>query len=97
MIFTIIALGNTFFGLLEHKYLKLLGDISYSTYLLHSLLLFCFFNFVFTPTFIQNKTKTEYEIFILILTPFLILMSYLGFRFIEKPFMESIKKIPKTN
>jgi len=46
LIFIAIAGGNTLFGLLSHKASFLLGQISYSLYLLHGLLLFSLFRFI---------------------------------------------------
>ena len=44
--FTLIALGNSFFGLLKNATLKFLGTISYSTYLIHGVLLFVVVNYL---------------------------------------------------
>ncbi len=48
VIFIVIAQGNSIFGLLESNATKILGDISYSTYLLHGIVLYCLFH-VFHP------------------------------------------------
>ena len=45
--FIIISAGNTLFGILTKKSSRLLGQISYSIYLLHGLLLFNWFVFIF--------------------------------------------------
>ena len=49
LIFIVITQGNTVFGLLETNAAKILGDISYSIYLLHGIVLYCLFH-VFYPT-----------------------------------------------
>jgi peptidoglycan/LPS O-acetylase OafA/YrhL len=90
IIFTLIALGASLFGLLKNSTLKFLGDISYSTYLLHSIMLYAVFDFGFG---FKHFTPLEYCLVIFSITPFLILISFLGFKFIEKPFMDKAQTI----
>jgi peptidoglycan/LPS O-acetylase OafA/YrhL len=92
-IFTFIATGNTMFGLLKNKTLKFLGDISYSTYLLHGILLFAVIYIGIGLQKISTYTPWEYCLLIFILTPILVWSSYLGYRFIEKPFIDWAKRI----
>lgn len=87
LIFTIIATGNSFFGLLQHPALKLLGEISYSTYLLHGMVLFCTFYFGLGLENARELSPLTYTLVIFVLTPVMVLVSYFGFRFIEKPFI----------
>jgi len=47
LVFIMIASGNDLFGLLSHRLTRYLGMVSYSFYLLHGLVLFVCFRFVF--------------------------------------------------
>ncbi len=93
--FTIIAAGNTLFGILKNKTLQFLGDICYSTYLLHGLLLFTVFYFGFGFTAGKNLSPFVYCTVILALTPLLIFISYVSYKWIEKPNIERAKRINK--
>lgn len=90
--FTFIALGNTFFGMLKNGSMKLLGDISYSIYLLHGIVLYVFFQYFYGFSNIKLLKPLNYWGIILAITPLLIIISYLGYRYIEKPFISLSKK-----
>ena len=95
VIFTLVALGNSLFGLLKSSTLKLLGDISYSTYLLHGIILYFILHFVVGVEKIKHFTQIDYCYMIFSIAPIVVLISFLGYRFIEKPFMDLSKKINK--
>lgn len=83
VIFILIVNGCDFFGLLNNKGLKILGDVSYSTYLLHGIVLFYLFT-VF-DFFNLNDIKSLYLSLpiVFVLTTIFSIASYL---FIERPF-----------
>ncbi len=93
IIFILIALGATLFGLLKNSTLKFLGEISYSTYILHAILLFAVFRFGFGLDRMKHFTLLEYCLVIFSITPVVILISFLGFKYIEKPSMDKAKTI----
>jgi peptidoglycan/LPS O-acetylase OafA/YrhL len=93
IIFTLIALGTSLFGLLKNSTLKFLGEISYSTYLLHGVLLHTVLRFGFGFEKIKHLTPLEYCLVIFSITPALIVISFLGFRYIEKPNIDKSKTI----
>jgi len=95
--FTLIALGNNLYGLLKNSTLKLLGEISYSTYLLHGVIIFIVINYIFGLEETKSLSQLEYCFFIFSISPFVVLTSFLTFRFIEDPFMKMGKKITKKN
>lgn len=95
IVFTCIAMGSTVFGLLRNSTLKLLGEISYSTYLLHGLVLFTIFNFGIGLENLKQWTPTEYCLAVFSITPLVIIVSVLGFKYIEEPFMNKSKLIIK--
>lgn len=92
-VFTLIALGTSIFGILKNSTLRFLGDICYSTYLIHGILLFTTFYFVIWFRNLKTYTPEQYCYVIFLITPILIILSYLSFRFIEKPGMNLSKKI----
>lgn len=93
IIFTLVALGASLFGLLKTSTMKFLGDICYSTYLLHGIILFITFYFIIWFHNLRTYTPEQYCYVIFIITPILIMLSYISFRFIEKPGMNLSKKI----
>ncbi len=88
IVFTLIAMGNTFFGILKNSTVKFLGEICYSTYLLHGIILFGIFYFGFGITYVKHLKDYEYCLLVFGITPIVVWASYLGFRYVEKPFME---------
>lgn len=91
--FTMIALGNNLFGLLNDNTLKFMGDICYSTYLLHGLLLFIVFDLVIGQEAVKQLTELNYCLLVVSITPLLVLISYFSFKYIESPFIRIGKKI----
>lgn len=86
--FTIVALGNNVAGLLKNNTLKFLGEISYSTYLLHGLLLFISINYIYGIGKTTLLSPINYCLFIFMITPILILLSYATNKHIELPFLK---------
>jgi len=84
--FMLIVLGNDIFGLLRLHSAKLLGEISYSIYLLHGLVLYV----IFTQLSVFDLTTfsvNEYSIFMPIVGTVVVLFSSVTFLCIEKPFI----------
>lgn len=92
IVFLIIASGNTFFGILSSVFSRKLGQITYSLYLLHGIILFVIFNFLIG--FERAKILTDFEFWsIITLSIFpLILFSQLTFKYIELPLMSLMKR-----
>jgi peptidoglycan/LPS O-acetylase OafA/YrhL len=88
--FIAIACGNTLFGILVLPASRLLGDISYSIYLLHGLLLFVTFHFIETTQIAAAQSVAAYWLTIVGLTLPLIVVCYASFRLIEYPAMQSV-------
>lgn len=83
--FTIIASGNSLFGLLTFSVSRFIGEITYSIYLLHGLLLFFLFRFYFS--FALPASALTYWLSVFSLIPILILISYFSFHLLETPAM----------
>lgn len=91
--FVIIASGNDMFGLLRLNSLKLLGDISYGIYLIHGILLFITYYSIYGVDNAKLLSIEHYSTIILLLTPLLVSISYLSYRWVEKPFIDYGKKV----
>jgi peptidoglycan/LPS O-acetylase OafA/YrhL len=83
--FIIVACGNDLFGLLRHKASIVLGEISYSIYLLHGIMLWVTFKLIIGEQASRKFTAFEHWSILIGCSPILIVLSYLTFRWIEKP------------
>ena len=93
LVFTLIALGHNFLGILRSQTLKLLGDACYSTYLLHGILLFVTIWLILGKPSVAAYTDWQYIGLVTLITPLLVLISVAGFLFIEKPFMDRGRRV----
>jgi peptidoglycan/LPS O-acetylase OafA/YrhL len=84
--FIMIALGNTIFGVLGSKGLKTLGEVSYSIYLIHGLILYMLFS-VFNVFSFENDNALHYIALLPIVLALVSAVSVLTFSTIEKPFI----------
>lgn len=85
--FTIIAAGNSFFGLLTLPICRQLGEITFGIYLLHGPLLFITLRLVLGLPLAASLTPAEHWLLILTITPILIGIALLSFIWIERPCM----------
>jgi peptidoglycan/LPS O-acetylase OafA/YrhL len=97
IIFNLIALGNNVFGILKNSTLKFLGDISYSIYLIHGIIIFSVMYFFFSLEEAKKLTPVNFYITILSITPILVFICFLTYNYIEKPFMNFSKKLISKN
>lgn len=93
--FFIIAGGNTLFGIFSNRLSRMLGEISYSTYLLHGITLFITFKFIVGFTKAATFSPLEHWLTILCCTTFLIPFCSLTFYFIEAPAMRAVPSAAK--
>lgn len=87
--FSLIACGNSMFGILTHPASRTLGEMAYSIYLLHGILLFTTFYFIIKLSNAATFSALSHWLLIIGITPILVLGSYLTFRLIESPAMHS--------
>lgn len=85
--FVLIACGNDLFGILTNKLSRLLGEMSYSVYLLHGMVLFVTFNFIIGISAAKNLTAGQFWLTIFSLCPVLIVVCHTTYRTIEHPFI----------
>ncbi|MGD9586734.1 MAG: acyltransferase family protein [Brachymonas sp.] len=83
--FVLIAAGADLFGLLNLRLSCLLGEITYSVYLLHGLMLYLAFRFVLGFHIASSLNAQQHWAVVGCVTPVLISLSYLSFRYIETP------------
>jgi len=95
LFFTIVALGNDLFGLLSQKSSLILGEISYSIYLLHGIVLYLIFT-VYPSLQIDMTNQESFLKFMPIITIAVTLFSSLTFLMIESPSMSFGKKLWRT-
>jgi peptidoglycan/LPS O-acetylase OafA/YrhL len=86
-IFLMIVFGNDFHGLLTSRPIAYLGDISYSVYLLHGIVLYVFFRgarrlFHFVP-----RSLTLYWVMVGVLGAVLVLLASVSYQYLELGFM----------
>ena len=91
MVFILIACGNTLFGLLIHPVSRMLGEMAYSIYLLHGLMLFAVFNLLIGANKAATYSPLEHWLVVAALTPVLVLGSFVTFQIIESPAMRQAK------
>lgn len=92
ILFICISNGNTFFNVLNNKLLIKLGQISYSTYLLHGIILYLLMNNIIGINKATQISDLKYWLIIIFTTPFLIISSKITFQYIEKPFIDTFKR-----
>lgn len=95
VVFTIIACGNSFFGLLNLSGLRLMGVVSYSVYLLHGIVLY-----MSRPLLARyvgaGHTPLEYWTVVFVLSIVALIVSLLTFRWVEFPFIQIEKRLRKA-
>jgi peptidoglycan/LPS O-acetylase OafA/YrhL len=91
--FAIVACGNTLFGTLEWAVARGLGDMGYSVYLLHGLVLFTAFAVVLGPARTAAMSPLAHWATIWACTPMVVALSFATFRLIEAPAMSSVYRV----
>lgn len=89
--FTFIALGNTIFGFLNKKVSIFLGEISYSIYLIHGLVLYTLFS-VLNIVNIKGLSLLQYEYAMPVIIIFVIFISTITHILVELPGIRYGKK-----
>jgi peptidoglycan/LPS O-acetylase OafA/YrhL len=87
IVFTVIAAGNSIFGLLQIPVSRKLGEISYGIYLFHGLILYATLQLTPIGRSAAIQTPSIYLVTILAVTVFTVFLSSIGFRLIEAPAM----------
>ncbi len=88
--FTLVANGNTLSGLLSGRMSRAFGEITYSLYMLHGLLLFLAFRGVAGIPYAQSLSPAMHWLVVALATPFLVGLSYASWRWIEQPCLRRV-------
>ena len=88
-----IASGNNLFGILTSKTSKHLGQLSYSIYLLHGIVLYFTFMVIIKSNTASSLTLLNHWLIIAVCSVFVILVSFVCFKWIEAPCIASSKVI----
>ncbi|HEX4424770.1 MAG TPA: acyltransferase [Terriglobales bacterium] len=91
--FIIIACGNNIFGILSWPASRMLGEMTYSIYLLHGMILFLTFRYVIGLDRAAELSYTTHWLVILLCVPVLVAVSYSTFRLIEAPGMAAVPAV----
>lgn len=87
--FTLIAAGNDLFGALTSRASIALGELAYGIYLIHGLLLSGSLAFILTRPQAAGFEPWQHWTWLTALAPVLVTSSWLAFRLIERPCMQS--------
>lgn len=93
MAFIIIAAGNTCFGVLTWGSSRLVGEITYSVYLIHGIVLFWLFRFLIGFSDGASYSVIMHWFVVCSCIPVLLAISCVTFRYIEAPAMQSMPKM----
>jgi peptidoglycan/LPS O-acetylase OafA/YrhL len=91
--FSLIAGGNSLWGLLVNQVAKIMGEMAYSIYLLHGIILFFTFNFLIGLHDARLYSPTQHWMIVVALTPVLILTSHFTYQLIELPAMQNTNAV----
>ena len=93
--FTLLASGNSLFGLLHSRAAQTLGDASYSIYLLHGLVMYITFKLILGVDAAAQLSVFGHWGVILMCTAVLLPLSFATFRRIEAPAIRSAPRISR--
>jgi peptidoglycan/LPS O-acetylase OafA/YrhL len=88
-VFCAIACGNDLFGILSHPLSRTFGQISYSIYLLHGMVLFVTFRWILGFERVGHLTPLQYWGLIILCGMGVVVVSSLTYVLVEKPGMEA--------
>ena len=91
--FALIAAGNTIFGVLTSSVSRMLGQMAYSIYMLHGIVLFLTFKFATNIDVAKELNPMQHWLVIFLITPVLIIFCFTTFNLIEYPCMQWVPKI----
>lgn len=86
-IFILIASGNSFFGIFSNTFSRKFGQITYSIYLIHGIVLFVVFHYIIGYEKASKLSELKYWGIISITVFPVILLSQITYKYIELPLM----------
>jgi peptidoglycan/LPS O-acetylase OafA/YrhL len=91
--FCIIAAGNGLYGVLTQPAARKLGEMAYSVYMLHGVVLYTTFILILGAARARELSPMTHWFIVVGVTPVLLLVSHATFRFIESPFMRKTRDV----
>jgi peptidoglycan/LPS O-acetylase OafA/YrhL len=91
--FCIVAAGNDLLGLLTRPAARKLGEMAYSIYMLHGLILYATFNLIVGATRSRALSPLGHWAIVIAVIPALLLICHTTFRFIEYPPMRKTRTV----
>jgi peptidoglycan/LPS O-acetylase OafA/YrhL len=91
--FVLIAAGNDVFGMLSRASSRVLGELAYSIYLLHGIVLFLAFQLLLGTKAGRALSPEAHWLLVLAMTVVLILICHATFRWIETPGMRMTGRV----
>jgi peptidoglycan/LPS O-acetylase OafA/YrhL len=91
--FAIVTCGNTLFGVLNWRTARGLGEMGYSIYLLHGIVLFVIFGLILGPAHTATLSTARHWLVVYACVPIVVLVSFTTFRLIEAPAMASVDRV----
>lgn len=93
VVFALIACGNDMFGLLTHSVSRTLGEMSYSIYLLHGIVLFITYRVILGPEMSRTLSPVSHWLVAVAIAPVVVFGSFITFRLIERPAMSKVSDV----
>ena len=91
--FALIAGGNSLFGLLTWTVSRFLGEMAYSIYLMHGLILFISFRLIVGSNEAAAFSPLQHWLLVAAITPVLICICFATFTLIEQPAMRQVAPV----
>lgn len=91
--FTLIAGGCNLYGLFTNVASKKMGEMAYSIYLLHGIILFTIINLILGVDTVTRMPPLSYWLLIIGITPIVIIVSHMTYVRIEKPSMNQVSAV----
>lgn len=85
LLFFIIVRGNSILGVLNWKSSQILGQLSYSVYLIHGLVIYTLNTFIIPKSYVLSLSKTNYMFMGIVYCSAIIFVSFLTHICIELP------------
>lgn len=95
VVFLFVANGNTLVGLLDARFARYLGEISYSVYLLHGIVLFNLWQ-IFGGLLTQHLNPLLYWSITISIVPIILMISHITFVHIESPLLRRVDLISQS-
>jgi peptidoglycan/LPS O-acetylase OafA/YrhL len=86
-----LVCGNTLFGLLVRPTTRTLGELTYGLYLWHGIVLYLLYRHALPD--VTTLTPVQHWLVAAAITPFLLLLCYVTYRFVERPGIEAAPRL----